>query len=83
MQWGNKEKRNGQEHHEKASFFKSSWVLERFFCFVFEKMSFSLPMLLAVSFVHVEKCSNSRSQMFFKVSVFKNFAKFACVGSSF
>ena len=52
VQKGNREKRNYKEHHEKTSFFSYSRVLERFFCFAFEKTS-SLPML----FVHVGKRS--------------------------
>ena len=35
------------------------------FCFVFEKMSSSLPMLLVMLFAHVGKRSNSRSKMLF------------------
>ena len=34
-------------------------------------------MLLAMFFIHVGKLSNSRSQMFFKTGVLKNFAIFA------
>ena len=47
-----------------------------FLCFVFEKMSSSLAMLLAMLLVHVGKRSNSRSQMFFETGVLKNFAIF-------
>ena len=48
------------------------------FCFIFEKTSSSLPML----FVHVGKSSSetlrsSRSQMYFKIGVLKNFSMFA------
>ena len=65
--------------------FLNSWVLEHFFCcccflfcFVFEKTSSSLPILIA----HVGKrprgtLRSSRSQIFFKVGVFKNFSIFA------
>ena len=61
----------------KGKFFSSSWVLECFlFCFVFEKMSSSLPMLLVMLLAHVGKRSNSRSQMFFKTGVLKYFAIF-------
>ena len=76
LHWRNRIKQNDHEHHEKESFFSASWVLERFFCFVFEKMSSSLPMLLVMLFVHVGKRSNSRSQIFFKVGVLTNFAIF-------
>ena len=76
VQKGNSEKRNYKQHHEKASFFSYSRVLEQFFCFAFEKTS-SLPML----FVHVGKRSretirSSRSQMLFKIGVLKNFSIF-------
>ena len=47
-----------------------------FFCFVFEKMSSSIPMLLVMLLAHVGKRSNSRSQMFSKRGVLKNFAIF-------
>ena len=39
-------------------------------------MSSSLPMLLVMLFAHVAKRSNSRSHMFFKTGVLKNFAIF-------
>ena len=45
--------------------------LEWFFCFVFEKMTSLLPMLLVMLFAHVARRSNSRSQMFCKRSVLK------------
>ena len=45
--------------------------LDWFFCFVFEKVSSSLPMLLVM--LVVAKRSNSRSQVIFKTSVLKNF----------
>ena len=48
--------------------------LDWFFWFVFEKVSSSLPMLLVM--LVVAKRSNSRSQMFFKTVVLKNFAIF-------
>ena len=45
-----------------------------FFCFLFEKISFSLPMLLAMLFVNVGKRSNSSSQIFYrKTSVLESF----------
>ena len=75
MQWRYREKRNDQEHHENVSFFHIAkfWM---FFVFVFEKMSSSIPMFLVMLLAHVRKRSNSRSQMFSKTSVFKNFAIF-------
>ena len=48
----------------------------RMFVFCFEKLSFSLHVLLVMLFPHVGKCSNSRSQMFFKTGVLENFAIF-------
>ena len=44
--------------------------------FVFEKMSSSIPMFLVMLLAHVGKRSNSRSQMFSKTGVLKNFAIF-------
>ena len=38
-------------------------------------MSFPLYILLLMLFIHVRKPSNSRSQMFFKTGVLKNFAQ--------
>ena len=77
MQWNNRKKRNDQEYHEKARFFSSNWVWEYcFFCFVFEKISSSLPKFLVMLFVHVGKRLNGRSPMFFKTGVLKNFATF-------
>ena len=49
------------------------WFL---FCFVFEKTSSSIPMLLVMLLAHVAKHSNNHSQMFSKTGVFKNFAIF-------
>ena len=74
MQWRYREKRNDQEHHENVSFFHI--VKFYFFCFVFEKMSCSIPMFLVMLLAHVGKRSNSRSQMFSKTGVLKNFAIF-------
>ena len=74
-----REKRNDKNIMKRQVFFSYSWVFERFlFCFIFEKMSSSLPVL----FVHIGKCSSenlrsSRSQMFFKIGVLKNFSMFA------
>ena len=47
-------------------------ILLQFPCFVFEKISSSIPML----FVMLLKRSDSRSQMFSKTGFLKNFAKF-------
>ena len=58
--------------NEKKNFSLSSYILRIFFfCFVFEKMYPSLPMLVVMLFIHVGKCSNNRSQMFFKTGVIK------------
>ena len=46
------------------------------YLFVFEKMSSSIPMFLVMLLAHVEKRSNSRSQMFSKTGVLKNCAIF-------
>ena len=46
------------------------------FCYVFEEMFSSIPMLLVMLFALVKKRSNSRSQMFFKTGVLKNFVIF-------
>ena len=75
MHWRNWEKRNDQEHQEKESF-SSSWILEWFFCLLFEKMPSSLHVLLVMLFIYVRKRSSSRWQMFFKTGVLKNFAMF-------
>ena len=48
----------------------------QFPCFVSEKMSSSIPMLLAMLLAHVGNRSNRRSQMFSKTGVLKNFAIF-------
>ena len=48
----------------------------QFPCFVFEKMSSSIPMLLAMLLAYVGKGSNSRSQMFSKIGALKSFAIF-------
>ena len=86
MQWRYREKRNDQEHHEKVSFFHLAkfWMFFSFLrkcplqlpCFVFEKMSSSIPMLLVMLLAHIGKGSNSRSQMFSKTGALKNFAIF-------
>ena len=56
-----------------AKFWMVSW-----FCFVFEEISSSIPMLLVTFLAHRRKRSNSLSQMFFKTGVLKNFAVFTC-----
>ena len=48
-----------------------------FFCFGFEKMSSSIPIFVVMLLALVGKRSNSRSQMFSKAGVLKNFAIFA------
>ena len=73
MHWRNREKRNAQEHHKKASFF-IQLSLKTFCYFVFSK-KYSLHMFLML-FIHVEKRLNMRSQMFFTTGVLKNFAIF-------
>ena len=86
MQWRNREKRNDQEHHVKASFFHLTdkkcllHFLLLVMLFVFEKMSSSLPVACYVI------CSCSKT--FFKTGVLKNFAilyseENICVGAAF
>ena len=73
--WRYREKRNDQEHHDNVSFFTQ--LNFDFVClFVFEKMLSSIPMFLVMLLAHVAKRSNSRSQMFSKICVLKNFAIF-------
>ena len=60
----------------KRQVFSSGKDLEWFFCFVFEKMSSSLPIFPVMLVAHVAKRSNRCSQMFFKTGVLKNFAIF-------
>ena len=50
--------------------------LHWFFCFVFEKVSSSLPMLLVMLVAHVAQRSKSHSQMFFNTVILRNFAIF-------
>ena len=93
MHWRNREKQNDQEYHETASFihpaeFKNFLFLFffLFFFFAFDKVTSSLSMLLVALFFLVEKRSNSRLQIFFKIGGLKNFALFTentCVGDSF
>ena len=73
MQWRYREKRNDQEHHVSFFHIAKFWM---FVFFVFEKMSSSIPMFLVMLLAHVGKRSNSRSQMFSKTGVLKNFAIF-------
>ena len=81
MQWRYRQKRNDQEHHEKVSFFHLAkfWMFF-LFClfssFCSEKISSSIPMLLVMLLANVGKRSNSRSQMFSKAGVLKNFIIF-------
>ena len=79
MQWRYREKWIDQEHHEKLSFLNLAkfWMIIFLFCFFYEKMLTSIPMLLVVILAHVRKRSNSCSQMFSKTDVLKNFAIFA------
>ena len=74
MQWIYRKKRNDQEHHEKVSFFHLA-NFECFFLFVLflENVLFNSHV---VSLTHAGKRSNSRSQMFSKTGVLKNFAIF-------
>ena len=84
MQWRYREKRNGQEHHEKESFFHLAkfWMFFLFLrkcplqfpCFAFEKMFSLIPMLPVMLLAHVGKGSNSCSQVFSKTGALKNFA---------
>ena len=63
MQWRNREKRNDQEHHVKASFFHLA-----------DKKCLLHFLLLVMLFAHVAKRSNSRLKIFFKTRGLKNFA---------
>ena len=87
MHWRNREKRNDQEHHVKASFFH---LADKTFFLHFHLLVilFFIQFLLLVLFAHVSKHSNSRSQVFFKTGVLKNFAilysqENTCVGAAF
>ena len=57
----------------KRQVFSSSWVLDFFFFFL---RKCPLRMLLVMLLIHEGKCLNSRSQMFFKTGVLKNFTIF-------
>ena len=79
MQWKNREKRNDQEHHVRASFFIQVHVFFTPCCllyYLFLKKRLLHFLLLVMLFAHVAKRSNSRSQIFFKKGVLKNFAMF-------
>ena len=76
MQRRYREKRNDQEHNEKLRFFHLAKFWMDFFCFVSEKILSSIPMLLVMLIAQVGKRSNSRSWMFSKAGVLKNFAIF-------
>ena len=65
MQWRNRAKRNDQVLHVKPSFFHLA-----------DKKCLLHFLLLVMLFNHVEKRSNSRSQIFFKTGVLKYFAMF-------
>ena len=55
-------------------------------CFVFEKISSSLPILLVMLFAHVAKLYNNHSQVFFKIGVLKILQyslKNTCTGGTF
>ena len=93
MQWRNREKRNDQEHHAKASFFHlaDTKFLLRFLLlvilFVLKKCLLHF-LLLVMLFAHVAKRSNSRLKIFFKTGVLKHFAilysqENICVGAAF
>ena len=67
MQWRNKVKQNDKDHHEKASFFSDSWVLELFFFyFVFGENVF---------------LRSSLQEVFYKEGVLRSFAK-SCLRSA-
>ena len=78
MQWRNREKRNDQEHHVKASFFHLAdkkcllHFLLLAMLFAFEKMSSSLPgtYLLFVHLANVQTVAHrySLKQVFLKIS---------------
>ena len=69
MDWRNREKQNYQGHHKKAGFFHLAEFQNGFYCFVFEKMLSSIPMLVIMLFARLGKRSNSHSQMCFKTGV--------------
>ena len=76
MQWRNREKRNDQEHHVKASFFHLTDKIFFFtscclLCYLFLKKCLLHFLLLVMLFAHVAKRSNSRSQIFFKTDALK------------
>ena len=78
MQWRNREKRNNQEHHVKASFFHLAvkilflHFLLVVMLFVFEKMSSSLPVVCYVQTQSLQKVQTvahrcSLKQVFLKI----------------
>ena len=76
VKWRKREKRNDKEHHEKASFFHIA-EFSNGFCFVLFLRKRLLHFFML--FDHIEKGSSetlrsSRSQMFFKIGVLKNFS---------
>ena len=58
MQWRNREKWDDKEHHEKASFFSSKWVLESLFFFL-RKHVLHLLWSLANCVLGVLACSHA------------------------
>ena len=61
---------------KRQDFFHLAEFQNEVFCFAFQEMFSSLLMLLVMLFVHGAKRSNSRSKMFLKTGVLKNFAIF-------
>ena len=76
---GEKQKNELMKNIMKRLVFLYSWVLQRILlCFIFEKTFSSLRLL----FIYIgksssEKLRSGRSQIFFKISVLKNFKMFA------
>ena len=71
MQWRYREKRNDQEHNEKASFFHlANFWMVFLFCFAFEKMSSPVPMFACYV---ICSCRKTFKQTF--TGVLNNFAK--------
>ena len=81
MHWRNRENRNDQERHVKASFFQLAdknvflHIMLFVMLFVFKKF-FLHFLLLVLLFGPVAKPLNSRSQIFFKTGVLKIFTIF-------
>ena len=75
--WRKREKRNDKEHHEKASFFHIA-EFSNGFCFVLFFRRRRLPMLsVCAEKRSSETLRSSRSQVYFKIEVLKNFSIFA------